>query len=83
MPNVLFILLLALVVFGPEKLPEIAAKILAPGKPWERLLRLMTESVGGSSQELTSAPESSASSPKLAAPPAKPASSPLNLVSGG
>jgi Sec-independent protein translocase protein TatA len=27
MPDVLFILLLALVVFGPRKLPEIAAKV--------------------------------------------------------
>jgi Sec-independent protein translocase protein TatA len=44
MPSVLFILVLALVVFGPRRLPGIAARILRAKRPWEQLMGLITES---------------------------------------
>jgi Sec-independent protein translocase protein TatA len=42
MPSILFILLLALVIFGPRKLLH-AATNMAPGQhPWQKLMSLMT-----------------------------------------
>src|SRR5208282_488423 len=75
MPNILFILLLALVIFGPRKLPEIVTNILPKGQPWERLMSLMTKSVSPGSQELVSISESSAEQPKLTPAPVEPLSS--------
>jgi Sec-independent protein translocase protein TatA len=60
MPSVLFILLLALVVFGPRRLPEIAAKILRAKRPWEQLMGLITESVSPDGQGSVSTSRSSA-----------------------
>ena len=50
MPSILFILLLTLVVFGPRRLPEIAAKILPAKRPWEQLKGLLTEPVSRDDQ---------------------------------
>ena len=60
MPDVLFILLLALVIFGPKQLPEMAGKILPPGRAWDRLMNMMTESLSRGSQESISTPGSGA-----------------------
>ena len=75
MPSILFILLIAFLIFGPRKLPEIATKILPVGQPWERLTRLITESVSRGSQELVSILESSAEPPKPAIAPIEASSS--------
>ena len=82
MPSVLFILLLALVIFGPRKLPEIVTNILPKGQPWERLMSLMTKSVRPDSQELVSISESSAELPKPAIALIEPSSSLAKSVGG-
>jgi mttA/Hcf106 family protein len=69
MPSILFILLLALVIFGPRKLPEIATKILPVGQPWGRLTRLITELVSRANQELVSIAELGAEPPRSAIAP--------------
>ncbi len=46
MPDVLFILLLALVVFGPRKLPEIAAKVGKYMAQFQRMKRELLDNVG-------------------------------------
>lgn len=45
MPDVLFILLLALVVFGPKKLPEIAAKVGKYMAQFQRMKRDLLDNV--------------------------------------
>lgn len=82
MPNILFILLLALVIFGPRKLPEIITNILPKGQAWEKLMSLMTESVSPGSQELVSISDSSAEPPKLAIAPTEPSPSLAKSVGG-
>ena len=43
MPSILFILLLALVIFGPRKLLHVATN-MAPGQhPWQKLMSFMTD----------------------------------------
>ena len=82
MPNILFILLLAFLIFGPRKLQELATNFLPQGQPWEKLLSLMTKSVSPSSQELVSISESSAEPPKPAIAPIEPSSSLAKSVGG-
>jgi hypothetical protein len=82
MPNILFILLLALVIFGPRKLPEIVTNILPKGQPWEKLMSLITKSASPGSQELVSISESSAEPPRPAIVPIEPASSLVKSVGG-
>jgi mttA/Hcf106 family len=82
MPNILFILLLALIIFGPRKLPEIVTNILPKGQPWEKLMSLMTKSVSAASQELVSISGSSAEPPKPAIAPIEPPSSLAKSVGG-
>jgi hypothetical protein len=82
MPSVLFILLLALVIFGPRKLPAIATKILPAGQPWERLTRLITESLCRGGQDLVSISGSGAEPLRPAIAPIEPSSSPAKSVGG-
>lgn len=64
MPAILFILLLALVIFGPRKLLHVATNVVPTGDPWEKLMSLMTDSVGAGTQEVGSLRESSTVSPE-------------------
>jgi len=57
MPSMLFILLLALVIFGPRKLLHVATNMVPTEHPWEKLMRLMTGSVDADTQEVGSLPE--------------------------
>ena len=74
MPSVLFILLIALAIFGTRKMRELATNILSKGQPWEKLMGLMTEPVSPGSQKLASTSGSSAELSKLAATPVEPPS---------
>jgi hypothetical protein len=74
MPSVLFILLIALVIFGPRKMQELATNILSKGQPWEKLMGLMVKPVSPSSQQLAPISRSSAELSKLAATPVEPPS---------
>ena len=71
MPSILFILLIAFVVFGPRKLPGIAAKVLRPREPWEQLMKQMTESLSDRSRGAGSISTSSVGQPKPTATPAE------------
>jgi hypothetical protein len=82
MPSILFILLIAFLIFGPRKLPEIVTNILPVGQPWERLTRLIAESVSRGSQELVSISRSGAEPPKPAIAPIEPSSSLAKPVGG-
>jgi Sec-independent protein translocase protein TatA len=82
MPSMLFILLIAFLIFGPRKLPEIVTNILPTGQPWKKLMRLITESVSPGSQELVSTSESSAEPPKPAIALIEPSSSLVKSVGG-
>jgi hypothetical protein len=68
MPSVLFILLLALVIFGPRKLQQIARNNLPTGKPWEKLMSLMTKvaSPGNQGLALISGPHAESPEPAIA-----------------
>jgi Sec-independent protein translocase protein TatA len=71
MPSILFILLIAFVVFGPRKLPEIATQALRAREPWERLMKQLTESLSDRSRESDSISTSNAGQPKPTATPAE------------
>lgn len=47
MPDILFILLLALVIFGPKKLPEIARQIGKHLAQFRRLKRELLDQISG------------------------------------
>ena len=64
MPSILFILLLALVIFGPRKLLHVATNMVPTQPPWEKLMSLMTRSVDADTQELGSLRESRTESPE-------------------
>jgi len=82
MPSILFILLLAFVVFGPRKLPEIATQALRAREPWERLMKQLTESLSDRSRGSDSISTSSAGQPKPTATQAE-LGSPLAKSAGG
>jgi Sec-independent protein translocase protein TatA len=44
MPTILFILLLALVIFGPRKLLHVATNMASAQHPWQKLISLITAS---------------------------------------
>jgi Sec-independent protein translocase protein TatA len=71
MPSILFILLIAFLVFGPRKLPEIATQALRAREPWERMMKQLTESLSDHSRGSDSTSTSSAGQPKPAATPAE------------
>ena len=71
MPSILFILLIAFLVFGPRKLPEIATQALRAREPWERLKKQLTESLSDHSRGSDSISTSSAGQPKPTATPAE------------
>lgn len=66
MLTILFILLLALVIFGPRKLVHVATNVVPAEHPLEKLMSLMTGSVDVDTQEVGSC-ESSTESPKRVA----------------
>jgi Sec-independent protein translocase protein TatA len=70
MPSILFISLIAFLVFGPRKLPEIATQALRAREPWERLMKQLTESLNDHSRGSDSISTSSAEPPKPTATPA-------------
>ena len=72
MPTILFILLLALVIFGPRKLLHLATNVAPTGNPLEKLMSLMTGSMDADTQEVGSLRESSTASPEPVAAPSKP-----------
>jgi Sec-independent protein translocase protein TatA len=71
MPSILFILLIAFLVFGPRKLPEIATRVLRAREPWERLKKQLTESLSDRSRGSDSISTSSAGQPKPTTTPAE------------
>jgi len=75
MPNILFILLLALVIFGPRKLLHVATTMVPTQHPWEKLMSVMTGSVDADTQEAGSLPESNTDSPAPLAASSEPLSS--------
>ena len=72
MPSILFILLLALVIFGPRKLLHVATNVVPTQHPWEKLMSLMTGSVDADTQEAGSLRESNTESPERLAAPSEP-----------
>jgi Sec-independent protein translocase protein TatA len=66
MPSILFISLIAFLVFGPRKLPKIATQALRAREPWERLMKQLTESLSDRSRGSDSISTSSAGQPKPA-----------------
>lgn len=72
MPSILFIALLALVIFGPRKLLHVATNMVPTQHPWEKLMGLMTGSVDADTQEAGSPRESNTESPELLAVPSEP-----------
>jgi len=72
MPTILFILLLALVIFGPRKLLHVATNVVPTGHPLEKLMSLMTGSVDADTQEVGSRRESSTRSPERVAASSEP-----------
>jgi Sec-independent protein translocase protein TatA len=73
MPSILFISLIAFLVVGPRKLPEIATQALRAREPWERLMKQLTQSLSGHSlgSDSDSISTSSAGQPKPTATPAE------------
>jgi Sec-independent protein translocase protein TatA len=71
MPSILFISLIAFLVFGPRKLPKIAIQALRAREPWERLMKQLTESLSDRSGESNSISTSGAGQPKPTATPAE------------
>ena len=82
MPSILFISLIAFLVFGPRKLPEIATQALRAREPWERLMKQLTESLSDRSRGSDSISTSSAGQAKPTATPAEMLSSPANSAGG-
>jgi Sec-independent protein translocase protein TatA len=64
MTSILFILLLALVIFGPRKLLHVATTMVPTQHPWEKLMSLMTGSMDAETQEAGSLRESDTESPE-------------------
>jgi Sec-independent protein translocase protein TatA len=64
MPSILFIALIAFLVFGPRKLPKIATQALHVREPWERLMKKLTESLSDRGRGSDSIPTSSGGQPK-------------------
>jgi hypothetical protein len=83
MPSVLFILLIALAIFGTRKMRELATNILSKGQPWEKLMGLMTEPVSPRNQKLVPPSGWSAELSKLAATPAGQPSWLAKSIGGG
>jgi Sec-independent protein translocase protein TatA len=75
MPSILFILLLALVIFGPRKLLHVATNMVPTQHPWEKLMSLMTGSADADTQEAGSLRESNTESPERLAAPSEPLAS--------
>jgi hypothetical protein len=75
MPSVVFILLLALVIFGPRKLREITSNVLPTEQPWEKLMSLMAKFMSPGNQGLASISASGAEPPKPAIAQTEPSSS--------
>jgi len=76
MPDILFILLLALVIFGPKKLPEIArqvAKLLAQARMMRDDLKRQLESELINIELEEKRKTAAAATKQLEAPPAQPA----------
>jgi Sec-independent protein translocase protein TatA len=71
MPSILFIALIAFLVFGPRKLPEIASQALRAREPWKRLMKQLTESLSDHSPASDSISTSSAGQAKPTATPAE------------
>jgi hypothetical protein len=72
MPSILFILLLALVIFGPRKLLQVATNMFPTQHPWEKLKSLMTGSVDADAWEAGSLRESYTESPEQLVAPSEP-----------
>lgn len=72
MPTILFILLLALVIFGPKKLLHVVTNVVPTRHPLEQLMSLMTGSVDTDTQEVGSLQGSSTDSPERVAAPSEP-----------
>ena len=72
MPSILFILILALIIFGPRKLLDITSRMAPSTHSWKKLFGLMTGSGSAGCQEPISAPESSVEPPNYLAARAEP-----------
>jgi len=72
MPSILFILLLALVIFGPRKLLHVATHMVTTQHPWEKLISLMSGSVDADTQEAGLLREANTESPERLAATSKP-----------
>lgn len=72
MPSILFILLLALVIFGPRKLLQVAKNVVPTQHPWEKLMSLMNGPVDADTQEVGSLRESDTESPERLTAPNEP-----------
>jgi Sec-independent protein translocase protein TatA len=72
MPSILFILLLALVIFGPRKLLHVATNMVPTQHPWEKLMSLVTGSVDADKQEAGALRGSNTESPERLAAPSEP-----------
>ena len=81
MPSILFILLLALVIFGPRKLLRVATNMVPTEHPWEKLMSLVTGSADADTQEARFY-RASTESPERPAAPSKPLPS-LTVSVGG
>lgn len=75
MPSILFILVLALVIFGPRKLVHVATQMVPTQHPWEKLMSLLTGSVDTQTQKAGSLRESNTDSSERLAAPTEPLSS--------
>jgi Sec-independent protein translocase protein TatA len=71
MPSILFISLIAFLVFGARKLPEIATQALRARESWERLMKQLTESLGDRSRGSDSISTPGAGQAKPTATPAE------------
>ena len=72
MPSILFILLLALVIFGPRKLLRVATNMVPTQHPWEKLMSLVTGSADAYTQEARLLQQSNTESPERPAAPSEP-----------
>jgi Sec-independent protein translocase protein TatA len=68
MPSISFILLLALVIFGPRKLLHVATNMVPTQHPWEKLMSLMTGSADADTQEARSLQSNTESPERFAVP---------------
>jgi hypothetical protein len=67
-----FILLLALVMFGPRKLLHVATNMAPTQHPWNKLMSLVTGSVDADTEEAGSLRGSNIESPERLAAPSEP-----------